>query len=207
MKITKKQRTALISTVLILFGSILLLFILPDLFREWFLRPLIDAILILYARILRLPQLFLWILIVSLISLIGVVNLLRFQRRIPRPFRQKSYRRNPQQGLIDTMAALINKSDRSYYTRRHVTYRFVTVLAKIVAQRTGVSPQEATEMIHARKIGDHRIRTLLHIADVSLQQRRKFKLLPRFTTRTQHSFIKQLSQAIDALEEYEQGVL
>ncbi len=206
MKITKKRRAALISTALILAGSFLLLFVLPDIFREWFLRPLIDAILFLYARILRLPQFFLWAIVVGLISVIGVVNLIRFQRLIPRSFRQRR-RREVQQGLIEKMAFMISKSDHNHITCRHVIHRFVTVLAKIVAQRVGVSPQEATEMVYAGKIGDHRIAALLHVVDAKLQQARKFKLTRRFTSRPHHLFVEQLSQALDALEEYEQGVL
>lgn len=207
MKITKKRRAALISTALILAGSFLLLFVLPDLFEQWFLRPLIDTILFLYARILRLPQFFLWTVVVGLICLISVVNLIRFQRRIPRFFQQSRRRRRAQQGLIEKMASLISKSDRNHIARRRVAHRFVAVSAKIVAQRTGVSPQEATEMIHAGKIGDHRIAAILRSVDTNLQQARKFKLIRRFTAQTQYPFVEQLSQALDCLEEYEQGVL
>ncbi|HBR10309.1 TPA: hypothetical protein DD712_03540 [Candidatus Acetothermia bacterium] len=206
MKITKERRAALISTALILAGSFLLLFVLPDLFEQWFLRPLIDAILFLYVQVLRLPQFFLWTVVVGLICLISVVNLIRLQRRIPRFF-QQSRRRGAQQGLIEKMASLISKSDRNHIVRRQVAHRFVTVLAKIVAQRTGVSPQEATEMIYAGKIGDHRIAAILHSVDTNLQQARKFKLIRRFAAQPQYSFVEQLSQALDCLEEYEQGVL
>ncbi|MCI2425443.1 hypothetical protein LM597_00325 [Candidatus Acetothermia bacterium] len=205
MKITKQRRAALVSAVLILAGSFFLLFVLPDIFREWFLRPLIDAILVLYVRILRLPQFFLWTVVVGLFSLIGVVNLIRFQRRIPRSLRQRRRRRGVEHSLIEKMAILISKSDHNHITCRRVTHRFVTVLAKLVAQRVGVSLQEATEMIHAGKINDHRIAALLHVADTNLPQARRFKLFGRFTSRSQPSFTERLSQALDALEEYERG--
>lgn len=175
--------------------SILLFYNYAEELRIHVLQPAIEAYFVLRYYIDFVPQLFLWLIPLILVSLIMIRRTLR---RV-RGDRSKELRRAsaiaPNEGELARMAQQIRRAHNSRFARVRVARTLVEIGARLIAGREGTSLPQARQQLadgYWRKAGP-----VHHF------------LIPRrhYTARqTGHDFERSLREAVEHFEEFDRTI-